>query len=114
MCTTDTWDMARRIGTLALLALAAACGPKPRTSAPAAALTLPETVRVRTAGNIVSVALDDYVLGSILAEVAPINESPATVAKIFDVQAILARTYVASHLSKHGREGFDVSAETNR
>ncbi len=74
---------------------------------------LPESVTVRTAGHIESVPLEDYVLGSTLAEVAPVDQSPATVQRIFEVQAVLARTYAAGHLGKHRAEGFDLCDTTH-
>jgi stage II sporulation protein D len=57
---------------------------------------------------VVSVALEDYVLGSALAETSPLNESPATVDRIYEVQAVLARSYATSHLGRHRAEGFDL------
>ncbi len=98
------------IVALAGLIVAAGCQP-PRL--PEVAPRLPDTVLVRTAGHIESVRIEDYVLGSVLAEVSPVNESAATVEAIFEVQAVLARTYVAGHLGKHRTEGFDVCDTTH-
>jgi stage II sporulation protein D len=71
-------------------------------------LTLPEQVRVRVGGRLISVALEDYALGSALAEVNPINESAAAVERIYEVQAVLARSYAAAHVGRHRAEGFDL------
>src|SRR5262245_60525860 len=83
--------------------LVAACQPP---QLPESAIRLPESVTVRTAGHIDTVALEDYVLGSALAEVSPVDQPPGAVERIFEVQAVLARTYAAGHLGKHRSEGF--------
>jgi stage II sporulation protein D len=54
------------------------------------------------------VPLEQYVLGTALSEVSPVGEPPATVERIFEVQAIIARTYAAAHVGRHGRDGFDL------
>lgn len=77
------------------------------------AVRLPDRVLVRSAGRVVAVPLEEYVLGSTLAEVTPVNESPATIERIYEVQAVLARTYAASHLGRHHSEGFDVCDSTH-
>lgn len=79
----------------------------------ASARRLPQTVRVRTAGRVLTVPLEDYVLGSALAEVSPVGESAAAVSRIFEVQAILARTYAVFELGRHGAEGFDLCDTTH-
>lgn len=66
-----------------------------------------------TGGRVVAVKLDEYVLGTALAEVGPAGESPETAAAIFRVQAILARTYAASHLGRHRADGFDLCDTTH-
>jgi stage II sporulation protein D len=92
------------------LLVAAACQPP---QLPEPTVRLPEFVQVRAAGHIESVGLEDYVLGSVLAEVSPLNQPPAAVARIFEVQAVLARTYVAGNLGKHRTDGFDVCDTTH-
>ena len=94
----------------AALVIVAACQP-PRLPEPT--VRLPESVQVRVAGHIETIGLDDYVLGSVLAEVTPLNQPPAAVARIYEVQAVLARTYVVGHLGKHRAEGFDVCDSTH-
>lgn len=76
-------------------------------------LTLPREVRVRTGGRVISVPLEEYVLATALSEVSPVNEAPATTTRIFEVQAIIARTYVVAHLRRHADEGFDVCDTTH-
>jgi stage II sporulation protein D len=69
---------------------------------------LPHEIRVRVAGRVTAVPLEQYVLGTALSEVSPVGEPPATVERIFEVQAIIARTYAAAHVGRHGRDGFDL------
>lgn len=88
-----------------------ACAP-PRTPA-LPHLALPDHVSLRVGGRIVSVPLEDYVLGSALAEVSPVGEPPATVERIFELQAVLARTYAAAHLGRHRADGFDLCDSTH-
>jgi stage II sporulation protein D len=92
------------------LVAAAACQPP---QLPEPTVRLPEFVQVRAGGHVETILLDDYVLGSVLAEVTPLNQPPAAVARIYEVQAVLARTYVAAHLGKHRAEGFDVCDTTH-
>ena len=68
---------------------------------------------VRTGGRIETVPLEDYVLASALAEVSPVDQPAATVGRIFEVQAVLARTYAAGHIGKHRTEGFDLCDTTH-
>jgi SpoIID/LytB domain protein len=74
----------------------------------AAGPSAPGRVKVRRGGRIETVPLEDYVLGSVLAEVSPVNEAPVTVARIFEVQAVLARSFAAANVGRHGAEGFDL------
>jgi len=78
-----------------------------------AAVSLPKNVRVRIGGRVASVPLEEYVLATALSEVSPVTEAPATTARIFEVQAIIARTYVVAHLRRHAQEGFDVCDTTH-
>jgi stage II sporulation protein D len=100
----------------ALIVLVAACAP-PKRAFPGPLVTpsapLPQTVSVRVAGRVTSVPLDEYVLGAVLSELTPVGESDATVARIYEVQAIVARTYVLSQLGRHRQSGFDVCDTTH-
>ena len=71
-----------------------------------AAFALPRTVAVRVHGRITKVPLDDYVLGSVLAEVTPVTESAVTSARIYDVQAVLARTYAMQGETSKARTAY--------
>ena len=65
------------------------------------------------AGKIVSVALEDYVAGTALSEITPVGESQATVARAYEVQTIVARSYALAHLGRHRAEGFDLCDTTH-
>jgi stage II sporulation protein D len=95
---------------------AAGCGGQrsaPAVAPVAPASTAPVSIRVRVAGNIVSVPLEDYVAATALSEITPVGESDDTVGRIYDVQTIVARTYALAHIGRHGDEGFDLCDSTH-
>lgn len=106
--------MTVRLRTLGLLlgigSLGACAAPRLPTPAP---LTAPETISIRSGGRVQIVPLEDYVLGTALSEVSPVGAPPAAVNRIFEVQAILARTYALAHLGRHRSEGFDLCDQTH-
>jgi stage II sporulation protein D len=75
----------------------------------------PRFVRVKPAPDapVVRVALEDYVRAAILSEFAPPNGDPADVARMLEVQAVIARTYATAHLGRHRRDGYDLCATTH-
>jgi stage II sporulation protein D len=85
----------------------------PPSSPSSPPLTLPDRVSVRSAGDVVQVPLEDYVLGTILAEVSPSTEPTAVAARIFQVQAIVARSYARANLGRHRSQGFDFCDTTH-
>ncbi len=101
----------RRMVTAALFSGLAAC-TSPRMPSPPA-FDLPDTIKVRVDGRVRSIPLDEYVLGTVLAEVSPVEESEDTAARIFEVQAVIARTYAVAHIGRHGRQGFDLCDSTH-
>jgi stage II sporulation protein D len=103
---------------LGLGAAAISCAPIPGNSSivrptPSSALVLPERVLVRAAGKVVSVDLEAYVADTILSEVSPLGESNEVMAGIFEVQAIVARSYAVTEIGRHRSEGFDVCDSTH-
>jgi stage II sporulation protein D len=100
---------ARYVVMLVVLVLGAtaACVPLVPPAEPDGSIRIPERVLVRSHGQIVSVPLEDYVLASALAELSPVNETPDTVARLFEVQAVVARSYAVAELGRHQTEGFD-------
>jgi stage II sporulation protein D len=98
---------------IALVVGAAACVPLPARAPGPGGVRLPEQILVRSKGRIVAVPLEDYILGSILSEVMPTGESPAAAARVFEVQAVVARSYAAAQLGRHRSEGFDLCDSTH-
>jgi len=97
----------------ALLALVIVTGCVAPATPHHVSATTRATIRVRSGDRIVAVPLEEYVLGSALSEVSPVGEAPATVERIFELQAVLARTYAVSHLGRHREQGFDVCDGTH-
>jgi stage II sporulation protein D (peptidoglycan lytic transglycosylase) len=101
----------RRTVAAALFSTLAACAPAHTPSPPA--FSLPQQIKVRVDGRVRTVPLEEYVLGSVLAEVSPVDETAQTAARIFEVQAIIARTYAVAHLGRHQKQGFDLCDSTH-
>ncbi|HUR21937.1 MAG TPA: SpoIID/LytB domain-containing protein, partial [Vicinamibacterales bacterium] len=80
---------------------------------PEAPSGLPLRLRVQVEGHVSAVSLEQYVLGAALSEVTPTGETDAAVTTIFEVQAIIARTYAVAHLGRHAGEGFDLCDKTH-
>lgn len=70
-------------------------------------------LQVRVNGRVQSVPLERYVLGAALSEVTPTGEAPAIVTRVYEVQAVIARTYALSHQRRHARDGFDLCDDTH-
>src|SRR5712692_6883261 len=81
----------------------------PRSAGP----SVPDRLLVRIGGRVTSVSLEQYVIAAALSEVTPLNEAPATVESIYEVQAVVARTYAISHSNRHRAEGFDLCDTTH-
>jgi peptidoglycan hydrolase-like amidase len=72
------------------------------------------SVSVQIDGHIQRIPLDDYVRGTVAAEMwLPATEDPATAERIFEVQALVARTYAMANLRRHAAEGFDLCSSTH-
>jgi stage II sporulation protein D len=76
-------------------------------------LEIPREITVRSDGRVAGVPLEDYVLATVLAEVAPPAEPAAVARRIFEVQAIVARSYATARLGRHRAEGFDLCDTTH-
>ena len=91
------------------------CGCGTRPSLPARPTG--ETVRVRLGvhgeGAVRNIPLEDYVAATALSELEPAAGHTASVAAMFEVQAIIARTYAQAHRGRHAREGFDLCSTTH-
>jgi stage II sporulation protein D len=59
------------------------------------------------------VLLEDYVEGAVLSELHPAGTESGHVRAIFELQAVIARTYARAHRGRHRGEGFDLCATTH-
>lgn len=84
--------------------------PEPR------AATIPNAIEIRLRrahGDIVTIPLEQYVRGTVLAEV-PLGSLPVNPARtVAEVQATVARTYAVYHRGRHGKDGFDLCSTTH-
>jgi stage II sporulation protein D len=100
--------------SFAIVAAATAACTLPAPRVPAApGITVPNRLAVRAGGRVVTIPLEEYVLGSVLAEVTPVGESADVVARIYEVQAVVARTYAAAHVGRHHADEFDLCDTTH-
>lgn len=60
-----------------------------------------------------NVSVEEYVEATILSEFAPAAGDPATVERMFELQAVLGRTYALAQRARHTRDGFDLCATTH-
>lgn len=92
----------------------AACGRRIAPHVPdAAPLVAPDAIRVRVEGRVTTVPLEEYIVGTVLAEISPAADAPATATAIFALQSILARTYATAQRGRHAAEGFDLCDSTH-
>jgi stage II sporulation protein D len=77
----------------------------------------PKTIRVQvregTALVVRQVALEDYVATTALSEVHPDVADDAIAERVFEVQAVIARTYAVSNRGRHAKDGFDLCSTTH-
>jgi stage II sporulation protein D len=59
------------------------------------------------------VPLEDYVLTTVLSEVDPSSRDRALLERMYEVQAIVSRSYALSQRGRHQREGFDLCSTTH-
>jgi stage II sporulation protein D len=95
------------------IAIAVACVPTSPRLPGTATTDLPVRLRVQVEGHVSAVSLEQYVLGAALSEVTPTGESDGAATTIYEVQAIIARTYAAAHLGRHASQGFDLCDKTH-
>lgn len=98
--------------TLLVVTLGGCARPVP-TVPMSPGIALPETLQIRSGDRVVEVPLEDYVLGTVLAEIGPANDTPETTEAIYELQSILSRTYAVFHRNRHRAEGFDLCDSTH-
>jgi stage II sporulation protein D len=78
---------------------------------------VPKTIRVQVREGqalvVRDVPLEEYVLGSVLAEVSPDASDEAVTGRLFEVQAVIARSYALSNRGRHAQDGFDLCSTTH-
>jgi len=103
----------------ALAALLSACvAPPLRVGFPGSVSKNREmTVRVQIRDGpalvVRDVPLEDYVAATALSEVHPDVADADAAERMFEVQAVLARTYALANRGRHARDGFDLCSTTH-
>lgn len=122
----------RLVAALALALLAGACAthdtpksPRPPTARKQPSANPPADrvagsgsstrITVQLAdGRVERLSLEDYVRGTVSAEMwVPATEDPAVAERIFELQALVARTYAMANLGRHAGDGFDLCSTTH-
>ena len=102
---------------LVLAVLAAGCSSVPARQGltPSVRDTAkPLRVQVAQERNAVrTVRLEDYVRAAAISEFAPPSGDPDLVARMLEVQAVIARTYALANRGRHARQGFDLCSTTH-
>jgi stage II sporulation protein D len=106
------------VGAVTLLVCAGACATLAQPALPpAVAYSLPRTLKVQVghgaSSRVVAVPIEDYVAATILSEVDPPEADAKVLERMFEVQAVLTRTYAISHRGRHARQGFDICSSTH-
>lgn len=109
-----------RVLGISFLLISAGCVAAPvRIMVPSAGVraAVPKTIRVQvregTALVVRQIAFEEYVATAALSEVHPEVNDGAVAARVFEVQAVIARTYAASNRGRHSKDGFDLCARTH-
>lgn len=89
--------------------------PAPVPGATSRSASIRIRVQVREGGALVvrSVPLEEYVAATIVSEVDPPDADPGVAERMYEVQAVISRTYVLAQRGRHERDGFDVCATTH-
>jgi stage II sporulation protein D len=105
---------------ISFLLTAAGCVVAPvRVTVPSGVVrtATPKTIRVQvregTALVVREVSLEDYVATTALSEVHPDLSDDRIAGRIFEVQAVIARTYAVSNRGRHAKDGFDLCSTTH-
>src|SRR5262245_46818914 len=101
----------------------AACAPgpvtvmTPRPAVKARPITLRVQVREGAALVVREIPLEDYVVATALSEVhpdaGPGANNDALARRMFEVQAVVARTYAMANRGRHAKDGFDLCSTTH-
>jgi stage II sporulation protein D len=109
----------RVVAVVAVLLTATGCAVPPvRVTMPSGVgrpkgLALRVQVREGTALVVREVPLEDYVAITALSEVHPEPNEDGVAERLFEVQAVMARTYAVSNRGRHAKDGFDLCSTTH-
>ncbi len=93
--------------------LVSACvSPRPRLD-PTGPIDTTVQIGLAEGGDVVTLPLERYVTGSVLAEADFRGLDPDSARRVAAVQAILARTYALANTGRHAHEGFQLCATTH-
>ena len=114
----SVWYRARMMLILVVVAGTSRCATAPRPSpplppAPPGALTLRVEVVEGNDHAIHTIPLEDYVRGSVPAEMPLAEPDSAIAGRLARLQAILSRTYALANRGRHADEGFDLCSTTH-
>jgi stage II sporulation protein D len=85
----------------------------PGSVARANAASLRVQLKDGTALVVREISLEAYVTATALSELHPAMGDEAVAARMFEVQAVIARTYALSNRGRHAKEGFDLCSNTH-
>lgn len=85
----------------------------PRPAAKARPVVLRVQVREGTALVVREVPLEDYVAVAALSEVHPDAREERLAERVYEVQAVIARTYALSNRGRHAKDGFELCSTTH-
>ena len=106
-------------GLAGLVAALSACAPGPVRVAVPSAMVRPKAVVLRVQvkdGNarvVRDVRLEDYVAATAASEVHPTGEDEDVAERMYEVQAVIARTYALTNRGRHAKDGFDLCSLTH-
>ena len=103
----------RALPILLALLVGTSCVTKPPRLDPAPPSAPTIRIELGPGGPVMALDLEEYVVGSILAEADVRGLEADTAERVAQVQAILARTYALANRSRHTPEGFDLCSTTH-
>ena len=108
---------AGRLLILAIAAGTARCATTPlrpaQPPAPPSSAALRIEIAVGDERRVETILLEDYVRGSVPAEMPLGGQDAAVAERLARLQAILARTYALANRGRHAQEGFDLCSTTH-
>src|SRR5262249_6885491 len=114
-------EVRRVLGVLGVLAVSA-CAPGPVRVAIPGSVAVPKAripatvgVQVHEGGALVvrDVPLEQYVATTVLSRCNPGAADELFAEQLFEVQAVIARTYAVTNAGRHAKDGFDLCSTTH-